>query len=306
MSYLKRKQKRNAWTPAERMSNSVIEILRSAKRRSQSAWARIPASHCTALWFCCWKTWSYFRRRRMLLSVLIIRRLSLSLSLRAVLQRRSTRWELCYRSALESVRLSTGQKVRLYRGLMLLYKECRKKKERKEKEILISPSRIAVRFERLQFVFVFYFIIFYYIFLAHLKSKDVVVVVASRTWPFVCTFCSTSRVSICCDSGSCVMGTILLFSSSFFLSLLRKKKVVTLDGPTRRNKTKERGRRSGIYRIARKYGNPRQRYRAVSPSLFPVSVRRWWGPSISFLLSFFFARGGGGGALMLRKCTVFI
>ena len=233
--------------------------------------------------------------------------LSLSLSLRAVLQRRSTRWELCYRSALESVRLSTGQKVRLYRGLMLLYKECRKKKERKEKEILISPSRIAVRFERLQFVFVFYFIIFYYIFLAHLKSKDVVVVVvASRTWPFVCTFCSTSRVSICCDSGSCVMGTILLFSSSFFLSLLRKKKVVTLDGPTRRNKTKERGRRSGIYRIARKYGNPRQRYRAVSPSLFPFSVRRWWGPSISFLLSFFFARGGGGGALMLRKCTVFI
>lgn len=101
---------------------------------------------------------------------------------------------------------------------------------------------------------------------------------------FCVYICSTSRVSICCDSGSCVMGTILLF---FFLSP-QKKKVVTLDGPTRRNKTKGKGRRSGIYRIARKYGNPRQRYRAVSPSLFPFSVRRWWGPSISFLLSLFF------------------
>lgn len=85
----------------------------------------------------------------------------LSLSPCCTLQRRSTRWELCYRSALER-RLSTGQKVRLYRGLMLLYKECRKKKERKEKEILVSPSRIAVRFERLQFVFVFY-VVFYFI-----------------------------------------------------------------------------------------------------------------------------------------------
>jgi hypothetical protein len=177
MSYIWKENKKETLAPYSRrtkMSNSVrLRFYDLPSVAVQSAWARIPASHCTALWFCCWKTWSYFRRRWMLLSVLIIRRLTLSLSPCCTLQRRSTRWELCYRSALER-RLSTGQKVRLYRGLMLLYKECRKKKERKEKEILVSPSRIAVRFERLQFVFVFYFfILFYFILFYFFGSSEI-------------------------------------------------------------------------------------------------------------------------------------